>query len=389
MDVIKKARSGTFPTAEFSNWIDGYDASHPQLETLKRGAKVGVSSVLSKPDVVVPYFDARGVPYLDEEFQTFQDEWTIFPYNPSRKWPTTLLTSDRWGYEASVPKSRADYILWYYNKMLDSGAVDAIYFDVTYLRAVRQTIAAGAYVDENGKLRPSCELFALRDLFKRCAVLTQQKRGHNFNISHMTHAEVAPLQTWFGVNLDWESHYGTDDFQDRFGRDLIQTSTLGQHCGTIPVVLGSLGIRGNNLSEKEKGRILRTLAGCLLTHEVKDWAIGWGKESVYSQVLRILYQFGYGEAGCRTYNYWQKNYPLAVHGIDSTSLLLAKDNEALIVIADYGNGGKGDLSLDTAVLNLKKNGKFYNAETGQALSAEKNSCAFEIKKHDFMIIHYR
>lgn len=389
MEVLKTARTGTFPTESLAKWIEGYDPAHPHLERLKRGVNIGVGLVLNKPDVIIPYFDARGIPYIDEEFQTFQDEWTIFPYNPSRKWPTSLLNSDRWGYEASIPKSRADYILWYYDKLLDTGAVDSIYFDVTYLRAVRQTVSAGAYVDENGKLRPSCELFALRDLFKRCAVLTQEKRGYNFNVSHMTHAEIAPLQTWFGVNLDWESHYGTDDFQDRFKRELIRTTTLGQHCGTIPLVLGSIGFKGDNLSEKEKVRVLRTLAGCVLAHEIKDWAGGWGKDQTYNQALRILYNFGYGESDCQAYNYWQQNYPAEVRGIDSASLVLAKGGEALVVITDYGSGGKGSLTLDDKVLKLNPTGKFYNAESGEVLPGQGNTCNFDIKKHDFLIIHYR
>ena len=386
-DVFRQARSGHVPRSELSNWIAGYDTSRPGAAFLGKQVSMGVGNVLARPDVVVPYFNARGVPYAQEELQTFQDEWTLFDYSPSRVWPR-YLENDKWGYEAVVPQSRQDCILWYLNKMLDSRAFDSIYFDCTYLRAVRQTVSANAYRDENGTLRPTCELFALRELFKRCAVLVTQKRGYNMNVAHMTTVEVAPLQTWFGVNLDWEARFGRDDFQDRFSREYIRVVTLGQHCGTIPLVLGSLGI-AENLPREDKARLLRTLAGTILAHEVKDWALNWGKVPTYDRALAALYRFGYGEPDCHVYNYWQDGYPVRVTGADTASLLLVRGGEALLVVTDYNSGGVCGLQIDGRCLGINPDGIFTDAENGANLpKAGQFGCRFRLRKHDFMLLHY-
>ncbi|MBT4822746.1 MAG: hypothetical protein HON70_43965, partial [Lentisphaerae bacterium] len=383
--TIKNTRAtGRLDRAVLDDWLKGYDETNPYLDIIKRN--IGkVHSCKSKPDVVIPYTDVRGASVTEEAFDTFQDEWLIYEFG-KRTWPT--FTDPALGYVISTTPSRQDYILHYFKRMLDAGAFDAIYFDCPYPKAVRNTVTSGAYIDEHGRKRASADIFEMRELFKRCAVLAHQKRGYNMNIAHMSTVNVVPLLSWFGVNLDWEFNYGQDDFQDRgFSRDYTRIVTIGQQTGTTPLVLGSLGIRGQDPATLARAR--RTLAGCLLAHEVKDWAVAWGKDRTYKDALKILYDFGYG-TNATVYNDWSDGFPAAISGTETAILLLVRDGEALLVVTDYGNGGTCELTLDATNVTLLPGGAFYNALSGERLQAAgASSCRFSLPKHDFRIIHYR
>ena len=383
--IMRDARAtGRVDVAALDEWTKGYDDSNPYFDIVKRNIKT-IHGCAAKPDVVIPYTDVRGAAVSEEEFGIFQDEWLIHEFT-KRKWPK--YTEEGMGYVISTTRSRQDFIIWNFNRMLESGAFDAIYFDCPYPKATLNTLNGGAYVDENGKLRASADIFEMRELFKRCAVLAYQKRGYNMNVAHMSTVNVAPLLSWFGVNLDWEFSYGSDDFQDRgFSREYTRIVTIGQQTGTIPLVLGTVGIRGQDTAAMTRAK--RTLAGCILAHEVKDWAAGWGPDKTYENSLRILYGFSYG-SDATVHNYWEEDFPATIKGTETAALLLAKDGEALAVVTDYANGGSCELSLDAAKLKLKPDGRFYDAESG--LELEKTNafaCKFALPKHDFRIVRYR
>jgi hypothetical protein len=383
-NLIQETRNGRHDSAAWDKWAEGYDQRIPFVDRIKRNIRNGEGIARSKPQTIIPYTDMRGISVREEDFKVFLDEWMPYDYSP-KKWPE-FDESGTFGYDAIACRSRQDYILWYFNKMLDSGAMDAIYYDVTYPRAIRNSLSGNAYYDETGKMRTACDIFETRELFKRSAVLAWQKRKYNLNVAHMSFTLISPVHSWAGVILDWESRYGMDDFQDRFNRDYIHAVSLGRQVGAMPIACGSLGINGD---PARRPWVNRTLTGVLVTHEIKDWAVGWGKDKIYENTLKTLYDFGYGSPECAVNNYWQKNYPASVKGIDSASLLLTKNGEALMVITDYGNGGKCELTLDAAALKLKKDGKFYNADNGKIVPGAGSACSFDLKKHDFIILHYR
>lgn len=383
-NLIRETRNGKHDPEAWSKWAEGYDKSIPFIDVIKRNIRNSESIARSKPKTIIPYTDMRGIVVREEDFKVFQDEWLTYDYSP-KKWPE-YDEAGAFGYDAIACRSRQDYILWYFNKMLDSGAMDAIYYDVNYPKAILNTVSGNAYYDENGKMRTACDIFETRELFKRSAVLAWQKRKYNLNVAHMSFTLIAPVHSWAGAILDWETRYGMDDFQDRFNREYIRAVSLGRQVGAMPIALGSLGINGD---PARRPWVNRTLTGVLVTHEIKDWAAGWGNDKVYEKTLKSLYDFGYGGNDCTVYNYWNENFPASLKGIDSTYLLLVKNGEALMVITDYGNGGKCELSLDAATLKLKKNGRFYNAGNGEVLPGSGSACSFDLKKHDFIILHYR
>ncbi|MBR2439587.1 MAG: hypothetical protein IKB25_05285 [Lentisphaeria bacterium] len=372
--ILREIRNGNFSKEKLESWIKGYNPKAPFLGTMTRSFRNGVYMVKSNPGTIIPYTNMRGLSVREKEFPVYKDEWLMGDYAP-KKWREF---DGAFGYSALTPKSRQDYILWCLNRMLDSGVIDGIYFDVTYPKASRNIVSGNAYYDDNGKLRTGCDLFESRELLKRCAVLTWQKRGYNLNMAHMSFTLIAPVHTWAGSILDWEARYGMSDFQTRFSREYIRTLSLGTQTGTVPVVLGSLGINGKG----DRLHVQRTLIGMILTHEIKDWALGWGRNGLYEKIMRQLYEFGYGEPDCKVFRDWDDNFPVTIKGVDYSALALSGNGKMLLIICDYGNGGTAEVTLKPGT-GLKG---VFRCSDNTPVKTLKNDCSFVLPGNDFRIL---
>ena len=364
-------------------WFTRYEQNLPEAELKSRQDHIrwAARNLAGKPDAVVPYTDPRAAVF-NPEFATFQDEWLVSSYS-SRNWdfnnPRGAVA-----YQISPGRSFQDYQIWYIRKMLETFA-DAIYFDNTYLLATEDPML-GAYLADDNSVRPAVDIFNMRQHLKRVQTLTWQL-GKNWlaSMSHMTNAQIVPINTWCGTNLDWEWKYGSDDFQDRFSRDMIRTTAIGSQTGSVPFVLGTTGIRGQ-ISAEKKQFLLRSLTGTSLVHEIKNLSC----DGILGDTYARLYDFGYGSPACRVLRYWDADFPLSVSGVDAEGLLLLNNGEALLLLVNFADAGTASFSLDGKGLDLKKEGRFRNAETGEILSDPGVlSAQIKLPRHDFVLLHYQ
>lgn len=367
-----------------NEWFTRYDQNLPEAELRSRHDHIrwATRNLAGQPDAVVPYTDPRASVF-NPEFETYQDEWLISAYS-SRNWdfknPRAAVA-----YRVSPGKSFQDYHLWYIRHMLQTFA-DAIYFDNTYLLAT-DDIMLGAYYADDGSLRPAVDIFAMREHLKRVQTLTWQL-GKNWlaSMSHMTNAQIVPINTWCGTNLDWEWKYSGENFQNRFSRELIRTTSIGLQTGSVPFVLGTTGIRGQ-LSPERKAFLMRSLLGTSLVHEIKNLSC----EGILGDIYARLATFGYGTPECRVLRYWEPDFPVAIRGVEAEALLLVKEKEALILVTSFGPAGTAEVSLPAETLKLPANGRFFNAESETELPADTRNatCRFELPEHDFILLHYK
>jgi hypothetical protein len=384
-DLFRKTRqSGQIDQKAADAWLAGYhDVNATQKEMYRREVMWGMRVMKGSPagEVVIPYTNARGTNF-GPEFQTFQDEWLIRNYT-SRQWPPASSHGGM-SYDANVTRSYQDYCLWYLKKMLDSEAFDGLYFDDVFLQTGMNDISGSAWRDDDGTLRPGYGLFNMRQYLKRAAVLDYQERHAFLNMAHMTNTQIVPITTWAGMNLDWEMHYGMDDFQDRFSRDFIRTETIGLQSGSVPVVLG--GVHGKATPQR-KAFVERTQTAATVVHEIKVWA---SPPPIAVKVHQLMDQFGYGQPDCRVFTYWQKPFPAVLKGTDADMLILNRDGKALIFVASYGQTAQCTVTLDAKALGLKPGGTFTNLEDGKTLESAGDAAAkFELPHHDFRIMEYR
>jgi len=216
----------------------------------------------AQPDVLIPYTNARGIGRC-EDFDVFQDEWLVADYTTRSGAPVA--------YDVSPCRSYQDFAVWYFAKMLDSGAFDGLYFDNTFLKAHKDIVSGGAYVRDDGLLQPGVGLWHMREYLKRCAILCWQKGRPFTNVSHMTNTQIVPINTWAGINLAWEWRYGDSDAHDRFSPDYCRAVCCGFQTGSRPTALLGLHVTKKDL----RPWVARTAMGWTAVHEIYPaWTYG-------------------------------------------------------------------------------------------------------------------
>ncbi|MDD5704395.1 MAG: DUF6067 family protein [Kiritimatiellae bacterium] len=381
-------------TAEFlENWMKRIAAAYhaPEGSANYEDIRVHVNAGMSmsagtawKDGVrLVPYTNARGVAFRDEEFATFQDEWLNYSFF-NREWDPNVFGNGV-AYDVTPTTSMIECLLWYYQEMLT--CLDGVYWDNTFLAARQDPVVGdGTWTDDRGRVHPGLGLFALRELVKRTAVFfaeeerkLPQNRKPLVIMAHMTNTELVPVLSFLNCTYDWEWKYGEDDFQDRFTWDLAVAETIGRQVGAWPTILA-----GGNWDPKGPRYewLMRNRLGVCLVHEI--WAHCAGKDP-YAK----LFEFGYGSPGCTVYNYWQDGHPAIVTGdqVIGKTLVIAKPGAAIVAITDYGEGGLCRVKLDLAKLGLDQDVAAVNFESGESVKRiAPGEFEVQIPKHDFRII---
>jgi hypothetical protein len=104
--------------------------------------------------------------------------------------------------------------------------------------------------------------------------------------------------------------------------------------------------------------------------------------SDYWRTSKILRDFGYGLDSVQVANYWDEDFPVRVEGLDTSSLLLTKGGERLLLVCDWDGGGDGTVSIAGFKPKTAE-----NAETGEKLEVTADGkVRIRLKKHDYTLI---
>jgi hypothetical protein len=330
------------------------------------------------------YTNPRGVGFHVPEFATFQDEWLRYNWF-NRNWGS----GESVGYDVSPSRSFQDYALWYYRKMLR--CFDGVYWDNMFLSAHFDPVVGEAWTDEQDRVHPTMGLLHLRQLAKRTAIMLWQEtkdspehRRPPITLSHMTNTMIVPVHSFINCTMDWEWKYGYEDFQDRFSPDLTVAETIGRQVGAWPTILA-----GGHPDPKDPRLdfLYRTRLGVALVHEIQVFDYRPPRDF---EVYQKLFEFGYGTEGCRVFNYWQDDHPVQVAGVDARTLAMTNGREAIVVVTDYGGGGRCRLSLDGDKLAFSAAATATDLETGSAVGrVSPGEFAFDLQKHDFRILRIK
>jgi hypothetical protein len=327
------------------------------------------------------YTNPRGIGFQAPEFATFQDEWLRYGWF-NRNWGA----GESVGYDVSPSRSFQDFSLWYYREMLR--CFDGVYWDNMFLSAHFDPVVGQAWDDEQGRTHPTMGMMHLRELAKRTAVmLWQETKGRSesrlppISLSHMTNTLLVPVHSFLNCTMDWEWKYGYDDFQDRFSPDFTVAETIGRQVGAWPTILA-----GGHPDPKDPrvDFLYRTRLGVALVHEIQVFDYQPQRDQ---EIYARLFEFGYGLDRCRVFNYWQPGYPVRVEGLDARTLAIRGDAGAIVVVTDYGAGGRGRVLVDSQKLGLPADAQAVDLETGQPVARDATGAfVVELKKHDFRIL---
>lgn len=377
--VATSKKTGVRDDAFFTSYI----AAHPEWTN-----EVNWASNPAHASVVVPYTNLRGDEKSTMDWVVYQDEWKAnsFPvWNMFDGWgwertadytkDATSAASASIDFVVILPKSRRDYLLYMYKKFLENG-FDGIYWDNTYIFANNNPISGDGYLRRDGQIQPSSDIWEMREVFKRTAVLLYQMGKPNANMAHSTNSYIVPMMSWVGYNLDWEWKYGPDDFQNRVARDYTRAATMGWQAGTVPAILD-----GVQTTAADTPRVERTRTGVLAVHELSSW-------NTDLPTTKYFWTLGYGTPDCQVYHYFDAKPAVTFTGLDAEFLLLQNNKlgKTALLVVDFGNGGSGTVKLDLTQLNLPGNFVAVNQENPtQKITASNGAFQIQINKHDYQL----
>jgi hypothetical protein len=388
-------RSGKVDDDFVRRWVDSYPEELLRdggRERFVRAIRAGQHMASRQPDRFLLYVQGRGVTFRTPEFQTFQDEWLYDDYS-KRLWPAGYR--DGLSYSSGPVPSWQDYNLWWLKKQMET-VTDGLYFDCFYILPNRDRLMSDAYRLPDGRIQPGLPILDQREMMRRTAVMYREAERQPMIGPHMTNSAVMPILSFAQFALDWEWHYGRSDFQDRWSRDHIRAACTGRQAGCAPVVIG-IGAKGGSAEEIEW--LHRTFDGVVLTHElIPVWYTvnryippdvrrqRVTSRSLYYAIRERLLDLGIGTDECRTYNYWQSDFPVTITGIEASSIVHCGKDEAMLIVTDYGDGGEARVMLDLDDLGLPADVQAVDFETETAVPVDGGVLVLPLKKHDFRCI---
>ncbi|MBQ9770491.1 MAG: hypothetical protein IJW23_01570 [Lentisphaeria bacterium] len=319
-------------------------------------------------DVMVPYMNPRATHLRWEEYQVFMDEWFCSDFRANNE-------DD---YNNTPSKSYQDFLLYCNRKLVREG-LQGIYYDNIRDWHNPNPVTGPAYVMENGKVQPYFDIFDMRNLIKRTAIMVYQEGTKIFDnrpllVLHMTNTNLVPFMSLGSIQLDMEAMFGAMDFQDRFTEDYIKVCTLGLQTGCIPEVL--IQISGNN-----KEFVTRTFLAVTLAYDIPMVLNGGGPTAVWNKTWTKLKGLGYGTDKMEVFPCFA---PSGKVSTDAKKLRLTeyrlKDGRTLVAACSFGHAGKAKIKFAFPVKEAR------NLETGKALPFSGNTVEIDLKKHDFRLI---
>ena len=351
-------------------FFTAYMLAHPEIKN-----EINWSAAPAKVAAVIPYTNVRGENMAVPEWPVYQDEWRRHDFT----WRVEAAKDQPLDFDITLPRSRQDYLLYAYREFLRNG-FDGIYWDNICLYDNENPATGNGYRRADGQFQPDTDIWELRELTRRTAMLFHQLGKRNLTMPHMTNAYLIPVFSWTTINFDWEWKYGGSDFQDRFTRDYIRAASLGRQGGNVPVVLSGI----TEVSDPvQRAWVERTRAGVCLTHELAVYQA----DPFYTRIRQHLFVHGYGTEACRVYHYWDAQPVVTVDGLDATWIACRRKDTVTLILTDYGNGGNATVRLDTRMLGLPTDFAVVNWET-PAITYSAHAGVFTcpgIAKHDLRV----
>jgi hypothetical protein len=323
-------------------------------------------------DFLVPYLNPTASEMYWDEYKVYMDEWWYSNYRAN-------VSDD---YNTEPCKSYQDMFLYYTRELVRNG-MDGLYYDNIRDRTSYDTTTGPAYELPDGEIQPYFTIFSVRELLKRTYTMLYLEGKTMLDdrpllITHMTNTNIVPCMSFSTITLDLEAKYGPADFQDRFPESWLLGTTIGTQTGCAPEVL--VQITGD-----DKDFVTRTFLAVTLAYDLPIVLDGGGLSSTFKNTWDLIRNFGYGSKEIKVYPCWDSNTPLKILTPNTRSVLYLnpQKNEAIVVVSDFGAGGKS--IVDISNLGFKPM-IARDLENQKSIEVTENRLEVELKKHDFNII---
>lgn len=357
-----------------------YEEKHKILLTHYRSGLTRSAWSFKDPKKFIFYTNARGIEFGVKSGQTFADEWC------RQQWTARPFNRESGhAYDLDPVKSYADCAVTWYKAMVETGAADGIYWDDVFPSGNFNLGVTDAYRAPGGEIQPTCGIFSMRSLVRRCAVMMAEiGKDPRDNWVHMTNTAMAPVSAFAGVHYDWEDTAGDTAIQERYSRGYVLATAIGRQMGCRVGVMGYFATK-DPASEKLR-RLERTGTGACLANELE-----WPRVKIWRDVHGRLCEWGYRKPDTKVWNDFDEDVPFPVEtkGPECAALAMSRGGEALVVVSDWSSGGEYSVRPDCAALGIRSGFEAYDFETGKPLAVEGGAVRLPIGKYDFAILRLK
>lgn len=326
-------------------------------------------SFAAMADYIVPYQNPRNNSRHWPENSTYMDEWFCAPWRANNE-------DD---YNNTPTGSYQDFYLWHMRELLRRG-MSGIYYDNVRDWHNPNSVTGPAYELPDGSIQPYFDIFSLRELVKRTAVLLYRERktfldGRPLLVLHMTNTNVIPFTSFAGVTLDLEDKFGSMDFQDRFSESWLKTTTIGTQAGNVPEVL--VQMTGRNLDFTN-----RTFLAVTLAYDIPFVMHCGGNLPIWKQTWEKLHHFGYASDDVEVIPCYESGRKVKTDSgkVRLTTYENRRSGEMAVAVCSFGHEGGVELVFDFPVSGA------VDFETFAPQKVENNRISLRLNKNDFRLL---
>ncbi len=290
--------------------------------------------------------------------------------------------SDEWAAGLYVPSHR-DYLMWAYQQWHDRASMDGIYYDNTFPQVAPDLSSGLAWVDPDGQVRPSHNVFGAREFMKRVRTYFTQVGPSPVLKAHITDAPVVGYLGFCDFWLDGENGgYLTAtqelraaegqafDFVDRWYSPIGLANlrvTLGRMWGVMPKYLYSWGADP-------------TFAMLGM----------FDLENNYWTLNSMKYDFGLKAPDCEYIPYWDVRALATIvkGGPDVFATVWKRPGQARILVSNLSPESRAvDVRLDAAKLGLPAGAIATDEQTGETVALNKGILAsLPVERHNYRMV---
>ncbi len=369
------------PRAPGSSWkaADWYGWGYFDKPVLYRGCFDGIGTNGLAPEAW----------YRTEEARKNNRWWRYFcgqsfrtPFDDPDYGRTVQRYSDEWAAGLYVPSHR-DYLMWAYRQWHDRASMDGIYYDNTFPQLAGDLSSGLAWVDADGKVQPSYNVFGAREFMKRVQTYFLQTGPPPVLKAHITDAPVVGYLGFCDFWMDGENGgYLTAEQEQRAAQgelfDFVDRWYNPAGLANLRVTLGRMwGVMPQYLYSWGEDPTFAMLG--LFDLDNNYWVMNG-----------LKYNFGLRETDCEYIPYWDALAPAAIvkGGPDVFATVWKRPGQARVLVSNLSPEARAvDVQLDAGKLDLPAGATATDEQTGAAVTIRNGTrLSLPVDRHSYRVV---
>ncbi len=306
----------------------------------------------------IPYFSAHTLSAIDPALNLYREQWEVDPpfVMPAKSdRPFKLKMKKPW--LSHRAEGYSDYLIYHFDRVIDQLDVQGLYFDQGGVIQSKNP-HHGLWVDSNGVERASTDILAMREFFKRLAVVLYKHGRRGGIYVHNSMVPIVPAYTFITSMVQGEEfvQYLEDlDYFNSTSFDQVRSKYGAAQYGVITTWLSELWsykVKGGKpkaqkmsewLESDKYQKAYRKLMATALLHDIP--VLSFAPLEIREQLYKSLDDFGVDQANF--VGYWVSGLTAHETGLDISYYERDTDKRRLMILV---NRTRDERSIDFSQL---------------------------------------